>query len=97
MSDSIRESKHERSINFHAEAPFAKHDYRYRSRSVIRMAGQVWGESSVERRKRLSRERSFSKMRQTPVGVGFGTKDTFGPDDSYNSVNYLSYTPAQEY
>jgi hypothetical protein len=97
MSDSIRESKHERSINFHAEAPFAKHDYRYRSRSVIRMAGQVWSESPAERTKRLSRERSFAKMRQTPVGVGFGNKNTFGPDDSYESVNYLSYTPVQEY
>lgn len=97
MSDSIRESEHERKVSFHAEAPFAKHDYRYRSRDVIRLAGQIWGESPVERRKRLSRERSFLKMRETPVGVGFGNKDTFGPDDSYNSVNYLSYTPGQEY
>ena len=97
MSDSIPEFRHERKMRFHEEAPFAKHDYRYRSRSSIRMAGKVWAESPDERSKRLSRERTFLKMRETPVGVGFANRDSFGPDDSYGSVNYLSYTPDQEY
>ena len=96
MSDSIRESRHERKMRFHAEAPFAKHDYRYRSRDVIRLAGQIWSESGNERTKRLSRERTFAKMKNTPVGLGFANRDNFGPDNSYNSVNFISYIPDQE-
>lgn len=90
MSDSIRESKHERKVRFHGEAPFAKHDYRYRSRDVIRLAGQVWAESSDERQQRLRRERTFEKMRSTPVGLGFANRDKFGPDDTYPSVEPLN-------
>ena len=96
MSDSIRESHHERKVRFHAEAPFAKHDYRYRSRDVIRMAGQVWAESADERQQRLRRERTFEKMKNIPVGLGFGNQDKFGPDDSYDSVKYLSSIRAPE-
>ena len=94
MSDSIKESKHERKVRFHGEAPFAKHDYRYRSRDVIRMAGQVWAESADERQSRLLRERTFKQMRQTPVGLGFGENDSFGPDDTYKTVRFISNRPA---
>lgn len=90
MSDSIKESRHERKVRFHGEAPFAKHDYRYRSRDVIRLAGQVWAESGDERQQRLRRERTFEKMRTTPVGLGFANRDSFGPDNSYNSKEFLS-------
>jgi hypothetical protein len=90
MSDSIRESHHERKVRFHGEAPFAKHDYRYRSRDVIRLAGKVWAESADERQQRLRRERSFQKMKNTPVGLGFGNKDSYGPDNTYDSVQPLS-------
>jgi hypothetical protein len=90
MSDSIRESRHERKVRFHAEAPFAKHDYRYRSRDVIRLAGQVWAESGDERQQRLRRERIMRKMRNIPVGLGFGNQDSYGPDNSYNSVELLN-------
>ena len=93
MSDSIKESRHERKMRFHGEAPFAKHDYRYRSRNVIRMAGQVWSESGSERQQRLHRERSFEKMKNTPVGLGFANRDNYGPDDTYKSVSFLSSTP----
>lgn len=88
-------SKHERSIAFHAEAPFAKHDYRFRSRDIIRLAGQVWGESQSERADRLRRERMFKKAKQIPVGLGFADRDSFGPDDTYNSVSFLSSIPFQ--
>lgn len=90
MSDSIRESHHERKVRFHGEAPFAKHDYRYRSRDVIRLAGKVWAESADERQQRLRRERTFQKMKNTPVGLGFGNKDSYGPDNTYDSAQPLS-------
>ncbi len=90
MSDSIKESKKERKLRFHAEAPFAKHDYRYRSRDVIRLAGQVWAESGEERQQRLRKERLFKSMKNTPAGIGFGDKDKFGPDDTYASVEIIN-------
>jgi hypothetical protein len=90
MSDSIRESQHERRVRFHGEAPFAKHDYRYRSRDVIRLAGKVWGESFDERQQRLRRERTFRKMKNTPVGLGFANRDNYGPDNTYGSVESLN-------
>lgn len=90
MSDQIRESRHERKVRFHGDAPFAKHDYRYRSRNVIRMAGKVWSESPRERQQRLARERLSGKAKSIPVGVGFGERDDFGPDDTYSTVEFLN-------
>lgn len=90
MSDSIRESRHERKVSFHGEAPFAKHDYRYRSRDVIRLAGKVWAESADERQQRLRRERLFTRMRTSPVGLGFANRDDYGPDNTYYSVESLN-------
>lgn len=90
MSDNIRESAHERKVRFHGEAPFAKHDYRYRSRDVIRMAGKVWEESATERSKRLARERLSGKAKSSPVGVGFANLDAFGPSDVYGIARSLN-------
>jgi hypothetical protein len=96
MSDEIRESRHERKVRFHGEAPFAKHDYRYRSRDVIRMAGKVWAESPEERTHRLARERLSGKSKSTPVGLGFADDDKFGPDDSFATRSFLSNIRAPE-
>ena len=86
----IPASKHERRVGFHAEAPFAKHDYRFRSRDVIRMAGSIWSESTDERSQKLQKERERERMKQAPVGLGFADRDDYGPDNSYNSVAPLS-------
>ena len=95
MSNPSRLSKHERQVEFHGEAPFAKHDYRFRSRDLIRMAGSIWAESPDERAFRLSRESQRERMRNTPVGVGFGQDDVYGPDDDYSTVEFLSDTRDQ--
>ena len=96
----IPASKHERRVEFHAEAPFAKHDYRFRSRDVIRMAGSIWSESQDEHTRRLQKERQRDRMKQMPVGLGFAERDNYGPDNSYDSVTSLNsirgpedYTP----
>jgi len=90
MSDEIRESSHERKVRFHGEAPFAKHDYRYRSRDVIRMAGKVWEESAEERSRRLANERLSGKAKSMPVGVGFANRDAFGPSENYSAFRSLN-------
>jgi len=97
MSKRESANKHERKVAFHAEAPFAKHFYRYRQRADIRMAGTVWSESPQERGQRLSREYLRKKMRGVPVGLGFGENDKFGPDNSYDTRQPTKYTHAREY
>ena len=92
-----RPSFHEREVNFHAEAPFAKHDYRYRQRYDIRLAGKVWAEGSDERTRRLMRTRMFRKMRNATVGLGFGANDKFGPDETYDTPDPIKQTPDQGY
>jgi hypothetical protein len=64
------------------------------------MAGSVWSESTAEHTKKLQKERTREKMKQTPVGLGFADRDNYGPDNSYDSVAALSsirgpedYTP----
>lgn len=97
MSDQIPLGKHERKVAFHAKAPFSKHDYRYRQRGDIRMAGTVWSESPQERGQRLSREYLKKKMQNVPVGLGFGENDSFGPDNTYDTRKVIRYKPAREY
>lgn len=75
----------------------AKHDYRFRQRGDIRMAGTVWSESEVERGRRLSREYLRKRMQETPVGLGFGENDKFGPDNSYDTRDPITYKSAREY
>lgn len=90
MSDNIKESVHERKVRFHGDAPLAKHDYRYRSRDVIRMAGKVWEESHDERTNRLARERLSGKAKNIPVGIGFADQDEFGPSETYGVPRFLN-------
>jgi hypothetical protein len=92
----IPASKHERRVGFHAEAPFAKHDYRFRSRDVIRMAGSVWSESPEEHTRKLQREREVERTKHSPVGLGFANRDSFGPDDTFRSVSGLNNIRAPE-
>lgn len=75
----------------------AKHDYRFRQRGDIRMAGTVWSESEAERGRRLSREYLRRKMQETPVGLGFSEKDKFGPDNDYDTREPITYKSAREY
>jgi hypothetical protein len=93
MSDQIPSSRRERRVAFHAEAPFAKHDYRFRNRPDIRMAGTVWGESPRERDIRLARERTKRKAKTTLVGLN--PNPTVRPDNNYSTVEYLNVDPTQ--
>lgn len=92
-----RPSYHERDVAFHAEAPFSKHDYRFRQRTDIRLAGKIWGEGVSDRTRRLMRTRMFDKMRRSAVGLGFGENDNFGPDENYDTKDPIKQTPDQGY
>jgi hypothetical protein len=97
MSSPWNLSKHERKVEFHANAPSAKHDYKYRQRRDIRFAGSVWEENGDQRSFRLARARRSERMRQTPTGIGFGEQDTFGPDNDYGTIEIIKQIPDQGY
>jgi hypothetical protein len=91
MSNQLPSSRRERRVDFHSEAPFAKHDYRFRNRPNIRMAGTVWAESSRERELRLARDRVRRKAKTTLVG--FNPEPASRPDDNYSTTEYIKYIP----
>jgi hypothetical protein len=97
MFNKWKASKHERKVEFHADAPSAKYDYKYRQRRDIRLAGSVWAESPADRSFRLARSRRFDRMRGGPVGLGFGERDTYGPDNDYGTVESIKQIPDQGY
>lgn len=93
MSDQIPSSRRERRISFHAEAPFAKHLYRFRNRHDIRMAGSVWSVGEAERRRSLQRAAEQKIMKRRPLW--FDESSSSGPDNDYNTVEYIKQTPDQ--
>lgn len=97
----ITPSRHERKVEFHAQAPEARLDTRYNRRPSIRMAGEIFPESPRERRRRLDRERVARKQKSTPVGygefLGFADKDNYGPDNDYASRETITYRHDREY
>jgi hypothetical protein len=58
----------------------------------FRFAGELFGLDD----KRVKNK--FNVLRSTrPVGLGFGEKDLFGPDNSWETQDALTYTPSPEY
>ncbi len=91
----IAPSRHERKVEFHSRAPEAKAETRYNRRPTIRLAGQIFPESPRERTRRLERGARQRTQKSTPVGYGefqgFGDKDNFRPDDTYESKEVIRY------
>ena len=81
---------HERKVDYHSIAGLRKHDYKFRERTDIRLAGEIWDEGEGDRERRLRRGRRQKTTRSTPVGLGFGVDDGFGPDDSWESKENLN-------
>lgn len=68
-----------------------------REPSFHRFAGELFG---VELRdKERSKERQIKQRLQAnrPVGIGFGEKDNYGPDDSWDTKDAIKYRPSPSY
>ena len=63
---------------------------RHVEKKAFRMAGEVFAESFE--RDLAKRERRQSQQKRRPVGIGFGERDPYGPDDSYETVESLRRT-----
>jgi len=63
---------------------------RHVDKGASRMAGDIFADSTERDVARRERRQSMQKSR--PVGVGFGERDQYGPDNSYDSVESLRRT-----
>jgi len=93
----IRPSLHESRVAYQVDKPLYKHEKRLDRYFPMRLAGEIWGETDASRKKELDRVNLKNSSMQAPVGLGFGVGDNFGPDESYNSPEYLSNTPDRYY
>ena len=62
-----------------------------------RLAGEIFGVESRERARQQNREVRSRLQASRPVGVGFGEKDNYGPDDSWDTKDPIKHTPSPNY
>jgi hypothetical protein len=93
----IRPSLHESQVAYQVDKPLYKHEKRLDRYFPMRLAGEIWWETEISRKKELKRTNLRIASMQDPVGLGFGVGDNFGPDESYNSLESLSSTLDQYY
>lgn len=68
-----------------------------RSFEMFRFAGEIFGAEASDRTKNSLRESRRRLQASRPVGVGFGTEDKYGPDESWASKEVIEHTPAPSY
>lgn len=65
--------------------------------SFHRFAGELFG---VALRDKVREQESESRKRlqaSRPVGLGFGEKDNYGPDDTWDTKDPITHTPSPSY
>lgn len=68
-----------------------------RSPRMFRLAGDIFGTDVSDRTRNSLRESRQRLQASRPVGVGFGTEDKYGPDESWASREVIEHTPAPRY
>jgi hypothetical protein len=63
----------------------------------FRFAGELFQTAERERSRRQDREARRKLSSSEPVGVGFGERDNYGPDESWDTADPIKYTPVPEY
>lgn len=63
----------------------------------FRFAGDIFNTSRREKERSVERESRQRLQAERVVGVGFGEKDNYGPDDSWDTPDVLKYTPDPAY
>lgn len=64
---------------------------------LFRFAGELFGTAAKERAKTQQLEVRRRLQASRAVGVGFGERDDYGPDNSWETQDALTYTPSPEY
>lgn len=86
---SIKRSAAEKKVDSYG---YRREFHTERTPKFFRFAGDIFG---IDSKKIKNKVTSLQKSR--PVGLGFGERDMFGPDNSWETKDVLTYTPAPEY
>ncbi len=63
----------------------------------FRFAGELFNVEAREKARNVNRESRQRLQAERVVGVGFGEKDNYGPDNSWETQDVLKYTPDPAY
>ena len=63
----------------------------------FRFAGELFNIEAREKARNIERESRQRLQAERVVGVGFGEKDNYGPDNSWETQDALKYTPDPAY
>jgi len=63
----------------------------------FRLAGDIFNVDAREKVRQVERESRQRLQAERVVGVGFGEKDNYGPDNSWETQDSLRYTPDPAY
>jgi hypothetical protein len=63
----------------------------------FRLAGELFKTKPAETARARSREAKRRLQQVRPVGLGFATEDTYGPDDNWDVVRALNSISYQDY
>ena len=72
-----------------------KREFRAERGNSFRIAGKIFADSSERQLK--NREVRQSRQKARPTGVGFGERDSYGPDNSWASQDNLKRTHDQDH
>ena len=62
-----------------------------------RKAGELFGLDLKEKKDKQRARQRQDAQKQRPTGVGFGMKDDYGPDNSWDTQDPLTHTPSPSY
>ena len=63
----------------------------------FRFAGELFETQRREHERSIQREARRKLSTQEPIGVGFGERDNYGPDESWDTKDPITYTPVPKY
>jgi len=69
----------------------------FREPREFRLAGALFGLAQKDAARARAKEAKQSLQRVRPVGLGFATEDTYGPDNNWNVIQSLNSISYQDY
>lgn len=63
----------------------------------FRLAGEIFNTNARDKTRTIEQRARRSLQAERVVGVGFGEKDNYGPDNSWETPDTLTYTPDPAY
>jgi len=93
----LRRSVLERRADSHVNRRVYHTDSDRVSSPAFRLAGLIFEESERKKTADRTRETSTKLSKVRPVGIGFGERDQFGPDNSWETRDVISDIPDLSY